>query len=372
MGFPRPRSLRPAACVDITIAKFAPLCKGWLYGPPHYTFALPLHPWLDPVYEGAMKSPRMDMRSSLAHLPARKQRELERILTILHEEFGEAVKASSSPTRRAGRILKIILFGSHARDDWVEDPKGGYFSDYDLLVIVNEAELAEMSVYWYTAEDRILNARAIKTPVSFIVHSLDEVNNALGQGEYFFADIVTEGILLYELNGNTRNGTARHTLVQPKPPTPQAAWELAQKYYSVWLERAVEFYDDFQSNLERGRHNKAAFELHQAVERLYTCMLLVHTLYGPKTHNIKFLRTLAEDQDKRLIEAWPRATKRDRATFELLKKAYIEARYSEHYQITRTQLDWLADCTTRLQSFVETACSERLAEMKAGAEQAGP
>ena len=43
-----------------------------------------------------MKSPRMDMRSSLAHLPARKQRELERILTILHQEFGEAVKASSS------------------------------------------------------------------------------------------------------------------------------------------------------------------------------------------------------------------------------------------------------------------------------------
>ena len=121
LGFPRPRSLRPAACVDITIAKFAPLCKGWLYGPPHYTFALPLHPWLDPVYEGAMKSPRMDMRSSLAHLPARKQRELERILTILHEEFAHAVKASSSPTRRAGRILKIILFGSHARDDWVED-----------------------------------------------------------------------------------------------------------------------------------------------------------------------------------------------------------------------------------------------------------
>ena len=44
-------------------------------------------------------------------------------------------------------------------------------------------------------------------------------------------DIVTEGILLYELNGNTRNGTARHTLVQPKPPTPQAAYERAKKYF---------------------------------------------------------------------------------------------------------------------------------------------
>ena len=371
MGFPRPRSQRPAACVDNTIAKFASLCKGWLYGPPHHTLPLPLHPWLDPVYEGAMKSPRMDMRSSLAHLPARKQRELERILTILHEEFDEAVKASSSPTRRAGRILKIILFGSHARDDWVEDPKGGYFSDYDLLVIVNEAELAEMSVYWYTAEDRILNARAIKTPVSFIVHSLGEVNNALGHGEYFFADIVTDGILLYELNGNTRNGTPRHTLIQPKPPTPQAAYERAKKYFDFWSKAAGEFYEGFEFHLGRGNLNTAAFELHQAVERLYTCTLLVHTLYGPKTHNIKFLRTLAEDQDKRLIDAWPRATKRDRATFELLKKAYIEARYSEHYQIIKVQLDWLADCTTRLQVMVETACRERLDALRADSEKAG-
>ena len=366
MGFPRPRSLRPAARVDNTIAKFAPLCKGWLYSLPHHTLALPLHPWPQPVYEGAMKSPRMDMRSSLAHLPARKQRELERILTILHEEFGEAVKASSSPTRRAGRILKIILFGSHARDDWVEDPKGGYFSDYDLLVIVNQAELAEMSVYWYTAEDRILNARAIKTPVSFIVHSLDQVNDALAQGEYFFADIVTDGILLYE---NTRNGTPRHTLVQPKPPTPQAAYERTKKYFDHWHPSAAGFLETSQFAQSRGRLNEAAFHMHQAVERLYTCTLLVHTLYGPKTHNIKFLRTLAEDQDKRLIEAWPRATKRDRATFELLKKAYIEARYSEHYQITKAQLDWLADCTIRLQTLVKTTCSERLKALKAEADR---
>ena len=115
--------------------------------------------------------------------------------------------------------------------------------------------------------------------------------------------------------------------------------------------------------------NEAAFLMHQAVERFYTCVLLVHTLYGPKSHNIKFLRTLAEDQDKRLIEAWPRATKRDRATFELLKKAYIEARYSEHYQITEAQLDWLADCTTRLQALVEATCKERLEVFKAEAER---
>ena len=85
--------------MDITIANFAPLRKGWLYGPTQHTLALPLHPAPQPVYEGAMKSPRMDMRSSLAHLPARKQRELERILTILHED---SQKPSKPPPRPAG------------------------------------------------------------------------------------------------------------------------------------------------------------------------------------------------------------------------------------------------------------------------------
>jgi hypothetical protein len=66
--------------------------------------------------------------------------------------------------------------------------------------------------------------------------------------------------------------------------------------------------------------------LHPAVERSYACFLLVRTNYVPRSHNIKFLRSLAEDQDKRLIEAWPRETKVDRRRFELLKRAYVEAR----------------------------------------------
>ncbi|NER83686.1 MAG: FAD-dependent oxidoreductase, partial [Leptolyngbya sp. SIO1D8] len=39
------------------------------------------------------------------------------------------------------------------------------------------------------------------------------------------------------------------------------------------------------------------------VERLYTAQLLVLTNYSPSTHNIKFLRSLAEDIDARLIDA---------------------------------------------------------------------
>ncbi|CUX05386.1 hypothetical protein AGR1B_pAt30061 [Agrobacterium fabacearum S56] len=36
------------------------------------------------------------------------------------------------------------------------------------------------------------------------------------------------------------------------------------------------------------------------------CVLLTLTNYGPASHNIKFLRSLAEEQDRRLVDAFPR------------------------------------------------------------------
>ena len=70
----------------------------------------------------------------------------------------------------------------------------------------------------------------------------------------------------------------------------------------------------------------------------YSCFLLVRTLYFPRSHNIKFLRSLAEDKEPRLIEAFPRDTKLDRRRFELLKRAYVEARYSANYEISSDDL----------------------------------
>src|SRR5690606_3526339 len=128
---------------------------------------------------------------SLDHLPPKKQRELERVLEILHEEFEDALKGSSSDWKNRGRILKVILFGSYARGSWVDEPHTakGYRSDFDLLIVVNNKKLCEFEAYWEKAADRFMHDRAIKTPVSFIVHSRREVNEAIRKGQYFFTDI---------------------------------------------------------------------------------------------------------------------------------------------------------------------------------------
>ena len=75
------------------------------------------------------------MKKRLDHLPAGKRHELKFVVEVVREGFAEAVAHRTAPRFRKGRILKIIFFGSYARGDWVEDPVGRYFSDYDLRVV---------------------------------------------------------------------------------------------------------------------------------------------------------------------------------------------------------------------------------------------
>ena len=47
-----------------------------------------------------------------------------------------------------------------------------------------------------------------------------------------------------------------------------------------------------------------------------------------------------------------------RRRFELLIRAYIEARYSKHYKITQEELAWLAGCVEQLIEVVDAVCAD--------------
>ena len=98
----------------------------------------------------------MTLSDRLDHLPERKRRELQDAARILFEEFEAAQKGKLSDKRKGGRILKLILFGSHARGDWVDDHTTGYHSDYDLLVVVDNEWFTDPHDFWERAEERLL------------------------------------------------------------------------------------------------------------------------------------------------------------------------------------------------------------------------
>lgn len=302
------------------------------------------------------------MRDDVAHLPDKKRRDLDRIVEVLFAEFEQATSLSTQKWRRQGRILKVILYGSYARGDWVDDPIGGYQSDYDILVVVSDERLTEPGEFWAKADDQFVRevtiSKRISAPVSFIVHSLADVNNQLTQGSPFFIDVAEQGIALYEVED--------YPFVTPRPLEPKAARAEAQKHFDRWFAVADRSFATFRLQRSAGddQHwrNKAVFELHQATEQLYHCLLLTLTLYSPKSHKLNFLRSQAEPLVHELIAVWPRDTKFAQRCFELLRQAYVNARYSAHYKVTPAELEWLAERVELLQQIVKEACEKRLAQ----------
>ena len=304
------------------------------------------------------------MKRSLDHLPARKQAELRRVVEVIQESFAEAVATRRAERLKNGRILKIILYGSYARGDWVHDPVGRYFSDFDLLVVVDHEDLTD-GEFWHDAENRTMPGEGeIRTPVSIIVHSLDDVNEQLDRGRYFFADIVRDGVVLYDTPGAK--------LHKPADLKAQVALAEAEDFFAEWMASSKEFQAGARFYADRENSKLAAFSLHQASEHLYHCILLVVTLYSGKAHNLAFLRKKAEAIDVRLSEAWPRETKFERRCFELLREAYVKARYSKHYKISSEELGWLTERVEVLRGLVRTVCEERLVQLRqeAGTDEA--
>ncbi len=283
------------------------------------------------------------MKDSLEHLPERKRGELARIVSIIREAVPQAEM--------------IILFGSYARGDAVEDvtveghTTYEYSSDFDILVIVKSKALADNLDLWYSIEDEA-GKLPVQTPVKIIAHEINFVNNKLKKGQYFFSDIKKDGIILYD--------SKNCQLAEPKQLTPKERLGQAKADFKFWFTSAKEFLDTYYDDLGKCRYNKAAFELHQAAEKLYGTVLLVYTNYKPKTHDLDTLRRLAANHDPAFFTVFPLRTKQERDRFDLLRQAYVGARYHDDYKITPQELKYLARCVELLRDQTQTSCEKKM------------
>src|SRR5262249_32362586 len=158
------------------------------------------------------------MKTSLEHLPEAKREQLAAIAALLQAE---------------APVEMVILFGSYARGDWVEDLETGYRSDFDLLAIVASEELARDIQIWSQLSQKC-RPLAGRPPITLIVHDIKEVNHELRLGQYFFIDILREGVLLY----NSR----RSQLASPKALTPIDRLKLGLINFRYWFTSANEFW----------------------------------------------------------------------------------------------------------------------------------
>ena len=289
------------------------------------------------------------MKKSLSHLPKLKQNELKVITSVILECFHDT--------------QMIILFGSYARGSWVEDKYAEdgvtheYCSDFDILVVLGSSNNFVFKGFSKRIRRKLKRSGAeLSTRVNAIGHTIDEVNKAISDGNYFFCDIKKEGILLYN-SGN-------YKLAKPKKLNLAARLGKAKSHFQCWFKSAEEFIAGYSDSFTRENFKLSAFLLHQATERLYHTILLVFTDYKPRLHDLEELAVKTSRIDSRINSIFPRKTERDQYLFYLLKKSYTEARYNMHFKISREELEILAKRVKKLQFLTKRICLNKIKSME--------
>ena len=282
------------------------------------------------------------MKTSLDHLPEQKQQELQRAVTTIREEIN---------------FDMLILFGSYARGDWVEDldPKTlqyRYQSDFDLLVVTETRKEASKIEQNNQLSQRLMKT-IHRTPISLIAEDIQFVNQRLRKSQYFYIDIKREGIMLYN--------SGKFELSDPRGLEAQERKKLAEEDFEYWFNNAEEFFITYKIMLERNFFNNAAFLLHQVTERLYSTILLVFTRYKPSTHDLAKLGQRVASVESQFLSIFPQGTEKEKNCFKLLRKAYVDARYKPSYKITPQELEWLSERVQKLQTLIEKLCKEKIA-----------
>ncbi len=281
------------------------------------------------------------MKTSLSHLPQIKQDQILQIVDI--------IKEVAAPE-------KIILFGSYAKGNFVEHRYTGrdgilyeYISDYDFLVVTKKNNIKE-----YELDDIVLNrTQHFKSPINLQVHEINYINEGLEFGQYFFTDIIKEGVLLYDTN--------EIQFSEPRILSLKELKEISQRYFDLWFNRGKEFLEGVDFFLSKEQLTLGAFILHQSTESFYYAALLVFTGYKPKTHNLLKLRKQAKQLSEELFLVFPVETDKDeKRLFDLLKRGYIDARYKEDYLITMEELAALIHRVKKMKDIVENICTEKI------------
>lgn len=279
------------------------------------------------------------LKTSLDHLPFNHQQDLAAIKDIILKYLPAEM---------------IILFGSYARGDYVIDvtEEDGtlyeYTSDYDILVITAK-NANNQGEAWHVMENRI-SRRPTPIPASLINHTIGFVNEQIEYSQYFFLDIVKQGIMLHD--------SGKHALTVPRELLPAKKLKREKEDFEYWMGKGKHFLTHYEYSVKDEDYAEAAFYLHQASESCYAAFSLVFTGYKPKTHDLLLLRKRAIKINPAYKEVFPMKTKEQRYQFELLRRGYIDARYKKDYKITPEELQYLFGRLEHQFTLSEGLCKE--------------
>lgn len=290
------------------------------------------------------------MKKLISHLPENKQSELVQLVAHIQQAAKEI-----------GSVEIIILYGSYARGDYVDKDittdghiTYEYTSDFDIFVITKKPTQEKNMRLSRKIQSTIRKDKNITTPVSIIIEDIHHINAKLEENRYFYLDIKKEGIVLYD--------SGKYTLADARELTLSEKKTMQKEDYVKRFWGANTFFKHYTLDYYRNSLNIGAFNLHQATERYITAYLLVKTGYKPKTHDLKILYHILQETNSDFTSRFDLENGNDVEDqhFELLQKAYVDARYDKQYHITKEELKYLEKKVLDLQNLVQTLCEQEI------------
>ena len=288
------------------------------------------------------------MKNSIDFLPERKQRDLRELAALIRDEVKD--------------VVMIILYGSYAANTYVERDERRdygvrtiYMSDYDLLVVTKRRLGERESTVEARVRERFAagkNDENLPRP-QIINESISKLNDALTMGRYFYVEIVAKGIMLYD--------SGECQLATPGELDYAEIKKMAEEYYDDKFSDGLDFFKGANFYYQEENYHMTAFMLHQATESYLKTIPLVYILYGYKEHDLQFLIEKCKPYTLELAKVFPCDTNEEKRLFDLLRRAYLEARYNKkNFIVTKADIDALVPKIEQLCGIVEKVCKTRL------------
>ncbi|MGM5631323.1 HEPN domain-containing protein [Apibacter raozihei] len=287
------------------------------------------------------------MKKSIAYLPKRKQEDLIFLVREINKRLPQAEL--------------VILYGSYATGKYVEYDERvefgvptSFMSDYDILVVTQGIANRKAETVLDNIDDLYYKDPETQTPVQFITEDIKTLNRQLEEGRYFYTQLKQEGIILYD--------SGKLKLTRRRKLNFKEIQQQAQEYFNEKFDRAIEFLEQTKFAYGRNKYVMASFQLHQAAENFYYAIRLVFTLRSNKQHNLSKLSSSVKKHSEELVKVFPRNTEEEKRLFNLLKNAYVEARYNPDFLVTQQDIDILLPKVELLRTITERICKEKIKE----------
>ena len=178
----------------------------------------------------------------------------------------------------------------------------------------------------------------------------------LTDNSYFFKDVKKDGILLYDSD--------KYPMARPRKFSPAERKARAIEKFDDWFGTAKMFLEESElrkPSSDQKRRNLRAFLLHQACENAFVAASFVFKDDRRKLHDLVELQKNAAQSEPEFLYSFPKETERDKYIFELIRKAYVDARYKKYYQVTEEELAEMASMVQNFHNLTEKLCKRKIA-----------